>query len=77
MTTFVMVPGAWLGGWAWEAVAERLRADGHTAIPVTLTGLAERAAEGGPDTDLDTHIADIVAVLDREDLRDVVLVAHS
>src|SRR6185369_3072292 len=45
--------------------------------PVTLTGLAERAAEGGPDTDLDTHIADIVAVLDREDLRDVVLVAHS
>jgi pimeloyl-ACP methyl ester carboxylesterase len=77
MTTFVLVPGAWLGGWAWDAVAARLRADGHEAIPVTLTGLAERAGAGGPGTDLDTHIADIVDVLDENDLRDAVLVAHS
>jgi len=77
MTTFVLVPGAWLGGWAWREVTDRLRGAGQDVYPLTLTGLAERAAEGGPETDLDTHVADIVRVLDDNDLRGAVLVAHS
>jgi pimeloyl-ACP methyl ester carboxylesterase len=77
MTTFVLVPGAWLGSWAWDGVADRLRAAGHTAYPITLTGLAERAGEGGTGVDLDTHIADVTDLLDAEDLRDVVLAGHS
>ncbi|HZA81061.1 MAG TPA: alpha/beta hydrolase, partial [Actinomycetes bacterium] len=38
MTTYVLVPGAWLGGWAWEPVADQLRGQGHEAYAVTLTG---------------------------------------
>src|SRR5438477_4982586 len=77
MATFVLVPGMWLGGWAWRDVAETLRAAGHSVYPVTLTGLGERVHLGGPQVDLDTHIADVVNLLRYEDLRDVVLVGHS
>lgn len=77
MSTFVLVPGYWLGAWAWDAVAEPLRAAGHTVHPVTLTGVAERSGEGGPAVDLETHIADLTDLLTREDLWDVVLVGHS
>ncbi|MEU9604907.1 alpha/beta hydrolase [Streptomyces sp. NPDC048057] len=77
MATFVLVPGAWLGAWAWEDTARALRGHGHTALPLTLTGLAERAEEGGPQTDLETHIADVVEFVEGNDLRDVTLVAHS
>jgi pimeloyl-ACP methyl ester carboxylesterase len=77
MATFVLVPGFWLGGWAWRDVAEALRAAGHTAYPLTLTGLGERVHLGGPQVNLDTHIADVVNLLRYEDLRDVLLVGHS
>ncbi|MFC5661728.1 alpha/beta fold hydrolase [Kitasatospora misakiensis] len=77
MSTFVLVPGFWLGAWAWDAVAEPLRAAGHTVHAVTLPGLAERAGEATPETGTETHIADLTDLLVREDLRDVVLVAHS
>ncbi|WP_229400492.1 alpha/beta fold hydrolase [Micromonospora okii] len=77
MATFVLVPGAWLGAWAWEETARALRALGHTALPLTLTGLGERADQAGPGTDLDTHIADIVGFVERHDLHSVSLVAHS
>ncbi|MER8236473.1 alpha/beta hydrolase [Streptomyces sp. NPDC094049] len=77
MATFVLVPGAWLGAWAWENTARALREHGHTALPLTLTGLAERADQGGPGTDVDTHIADITGFVERNDLRDITLVAHS
>jgi pimeloyl-ACP methyl ester carboxylesterase len=77
MTTFVLVPGAWLGAWAWDDVTDRLHKAGHTVHPVTLTGLAERSDQGGPGVDLDTHIADITGLLDAEDLQDVVLAGHS
>ncbi|WP_042376686.1 alpha/beta fold hydrolase [Streptacidiphilus melanogenes] len=77
MSAFVLVPGFWLGAWAWDTVAEPLRAAGHTVRPVTLTGLAERAAEGGPQVDLETHVADLTRLVTEEDLREVVLVAHS
>jgi len=77
MTTFVLVPGAWLGAWAWHDVTARLRAAGHDVYPLTLTGLADRAHTGGPDTDLDTHATDVTALIEAEELRDVVLVGHS
>jgi pimeloyl-ACP methyl ester carboxylesterase len=77
MATFVLVPGMWLGGWAWSDVTETLRAAGHRVYPVTLTGLGERVHLGGPQVDLDTHLADVVNLLRFEELRDVVLVGHS
>ena len=77
MTTFVLVPGAWIGGWAWRDVAERLRRAGHAAYPVTLTGLGERVHLASPQVDLETHIADVTNVFEFEDLADVVLVGHS
>lgn len=77
MATFVLVPGMWLGGWAWRDVAEPLRAAGHTVYPLTLTGLGERSHLGGPQVMLDTQITDVVNVLHYEDLRDVLLVGHS
>ncbi len=73
----VLVPGACLGGWAWREVAGRMRALGHDVHPVTLTGLGDRAHLADPSVDLDTHIADVLGVLDFEDLRDAVLVGHS
>jgi pimeloyl-ACP methyl ester carboxylesterase len=74
---FVLVPGACLGGWAWREVAARLRKLGHEVYPVTLTGLGERVHLANPKVDLETHIADVVNLLDYEDLSDVVLVGHS
>jgi len=73
----VLVPGACLGGWAWREVAVRLRRFGHEVFPVTLTGLGERAHLASRDVDLETHIADVLGLLDYEDLRDAVLVGHS
>ena len=73
----VLVPGACLGGWAWRAVAADLRARGHDVFPVTLTGLGDRVHLARPEIDLDTHIADVVNVLDFEGLEDAVLVGHS
>lgn len=77
MATFVLVPGAWLGGWCWQRLTPTLREAGHDVYPVTLTGLGERVHLGTPDTDLDTHIADVVNLVEFEELRDVVLVDHS
>jgi pimeloyl-ACP methyl ester carboxylesterase len=73
----VLVPGACLGGWAWQEVAERLRALGHDVYPLTLTGLGERVHLAGPDVDLETHVLDVVNVLDHERLEHAVLVGHS
>jgi pimeloyl-ACP methyl ester carboxylesterase len=77
VSTFLLVPGAWLGGWCWRHVAPDLRADGHSVIAATLTGLGERAHLLSPDIDLDTHISDIVALFEYRDLHDVILVGHS
>ena len=77
MTTFVLIPGAWLGGWVWSRVTPRLRDLGHDVYSVTLTGLGERAHLGTPDTDLATHVRDVVATLEYERLTGVVLVGHS
>ncbi|MFJ9648783.1 alpha/beta fold hydrolase [Streptomyces sp. NPDC101206] len=76
MGNFVLVPGAWLGAWAWDAVVEELRAAGHDAHPLTLSGLAERRATGSW-AGQQTHVHDIVDAVERLDLHDVVLVGHS
>lgn len=77
MTTYVLVGGAWIGSWAWQAVAEQLRTRGHRVYPITLTGLGERAHLARPEIDLETHIEDVVKVIEYEDLGDVVLAGHS
>lgn len=77
MATFVLIHGAFHGGWCWREVARRLRAGGHEVFCPTLTGLADRAHLIGPGVDLDTHIADIVNLIEAEELGDAVLVSHS
>jgi len=77
MTDFVFVHGAWHGGWGFADMARRLQSAGHTAWRPTLTGLGERAHLAAAPVNLDTHIDDIVQVLQFEGLRDVVLCAHS
>ena len=72
---FVLVHGAWHGGWCWRFVRPFLK--GHEVFAPSLTGLGERKHLARLDIDLDTHIGDIVSILEMEDLRDVVLVGHS
>ena len=76
--TFVLVHGAWHGGWCWRRVADRLHRDGHAVFTPTLTGLGERShlplRQG---IDVATHVADIVNVMRWERLSDVVLCGHS
>jgi pimeloyl-ACP methyl ester carboxylesterase len=74
---FVLVHGAWHGGWCWKKVTPLLQAAGHEVLTPTLTGLGERAHLLNPQSDLCTHIQDIVAVLEYEDVRHAVLVGHS
>ncbi|MFF0152003.1 alpha/beta fold hydrolase [Micromonospora sp. NPDC005203] len=77
MATYVLVPGFWLGAWAWREVTSALRAQGHEVHPMTLTGVAERHHLAGPEIGLETHTTDIVRLIEVEDLRDVLLVGHS
>ncbi len=75
--TYVIVHGAWGGGWAFRQVDSLLTADGHKVFRPTLTGQGEKVHLATPDTNLTTHITDIVNVILWEDLHDVVLVGHS
>ena len=73
---FILIPGPWMGAWAWEPVAQGLRGRGHHVLPVTLSGLSS------PDADvsavgLNTHVDDVLSLLQAEDLRDVIVVGHS
>src|SRR5664279_3610524 len=77
MTDFVLVHGAWHGGWCWRYVADRLQAHGHRVFSPTLTGLGERSHLLTADVGLDTHITDIVNVIRWEELHHAVLVGHS
>ena len=77
MATFVLVHGSMHGGWCWKRVVPLLRAAGHEVFVPTLTGLGERAHLAHPGIDLETHIRDVLGVLEYEDLDGVVLVGHS
>lgn len=74
---FVLVHGAWHGNWAWDSVKPLLEKKGVRVFAPTLKGLAERQGENGPGVTLETHISEIVALLDKEQLNNVVLVGHS
>jgi pimeloyl-ACP methyl ester carboxylesterase len=75
--TFVLVHGAWHGGWCWRRVADALTRRGHKVFTPTLTGLGERSHLMSRDINLDTHITDIVNVFKWEDIKNAVLVGHS
>jgi pimeloyl-ACP methyl ester carboxylesterase len=75
--TFVLVHGAWHGGWCWVRVAGRLRALGHTVYTPTQTGLADRKHLLSKDITLDTFTRDIANLIEAEELSDIVLVGHS
>jgi pimeloyl-ACP methyl ester carboxylesterase len=73
----VLVHGAWHGGWCWQRVAPLMAGAGHRVLAPTLPGLAGRAHLLTADLGLEAHVADLVATLERDDLRDVMLVGHS
>jgi pimeloyl-ACP methyl ester carboxylesterase len=75
--TFVLVHGAWRGGWCWRRVADILQSQGHRVFTPTLTGLGERSHLMSGSIGLATHVTDIANVIQWEDLTDVVLVGHS
>jgi pimeloyl-ACP methyl ester carboxylesterase len=75
--TFVLVHGAWYGGWCYGRVAQLLRAAGHRVFTPTLTGVAERSHLLSRSIDLTTHITDIINVFKWEGLENVVLTGHS
>ncbi len=76
-TTFVLVHGAWGGGWDWKHMDDLLTADGYAVYRPTLSGLGEHSNISNTNIDLDTHIQDIVNVILWENLHNVVLVGHS
>jgi pimeloyl-ACP methyl ester carboxylesterase len=75
--TFVFVHGAWHGGWCWNKIIQPLKSAGHQVFTPTMTGLGERSHLLTTQVDLNTHIQDVVNVLEYEDLNDVMLVGHS
>lgn len=77
MVSVVVVHGAWSAAWAWKRMRPLMCALGHELYTPTLTGLGERWHLSAPTIGLDTHIHDVMGVLDAEDLSDVMLVAHS
>lgn len=77
MSTFVLIHGAMHGGWCWRPVEALLREAGHEAHAPTLTGMGDRAHLLSPEVGVDTHVADVLATLCMEDVRDGVLVLHS
>jgi pimeloyl-ACP methyl ester carboxylesterase len=74
--TFVLVHGAWHGGWCWRRVADALRARGHLVFAPSLTGLGDRAHLFSKDISLQTHAEDILALVETEELKDFILVGH-
>ena len=69
MATFLICHGAWSAGWAWKKVRPLLRAAGHEVLTPTYTGLGERAHLSSRSISLDTHIADVLGVIECEDLK--------
>ncbi|WP_210251451.1 alpha/beta hydrolase [Neorhizobium sp. P12A] len=77
MANFVLVHGAWCGGWIWERCASLLRAEGHQVYMPTRTGLGERSHLISSSINLSTHIQDVLNLIKFEQLTDVLLCGHS
>ncbi len=76
-SVFVLVHGAWHGGWCWDKVKEKLSAQGNDVYTPTLSGMAEKKDQLDGTIDLNTHIQDIIDLIVKEDLHHVILVGHS
>jgi len=74
---YVLVHGAWHGGWCWERVRFELESEGHVVYTPSLTGLSGSAVPLSPDVGIETHVNDIQELLENEKLTDVILVGHS
>ncbi len=77
MANFVLVHGAWHGGWCYRDTAAALRAAGHTVFTPTHTGVGERAHQAAESITLETHIRDVCGCIEAEELNDVILCGHS
>lgn len=77
MTTFVLVPGAWLGAWVWKRTTPFLEEKGHEAYPITLTGMGDRVHLASKEFGIETAIQDVLNVIKYNDLNDFVIVGHS
>jgi len=77
MTTFVLVPGAWLGGWVWNRITPIMEERGHHVYPVTLTGMGDRIHLASKEVGIETAIQDVLNVIKYNDLDDIILVGHS
>ena len=77
MANIVLVPGAFHGAWYYAPMLPGLRAAGHTVHAITLSGLGGPRDKPWPPINLDTHIADVIALIEDERLEDVVLCGHS
>jgi len=77
MSTYVLVHGAWRGGWIWKRVRRELQERGHEVFTPALTGVGERSHLLTPQVNLETHIADVINLIRWEQLSDVVLCGHS
>lgn len=77
MSTYVFVPGAWLGSWVWKKVIPELRSKGHAVYAVTLTGMGDRSHLARKEYGMETAVQDVVKLIEYEDLTNVILVGHS
>jgi pimeloyl-ACP methyl ester carboxylesterase len=77
MANFLLVHGAWHGGWCWQRVVPALCGAGHRVHALTLTGVGERAHLMSPTITLETHVADVMGALEAEEMHDTILVVHS
>lgn len=77
MSTFLLAHGAWAAAWAWKKMPPLMSGLGHRFITPTYTGLGERAHLSNPSIDLETHIQDILGVIEYEELQDFILLGHS
>ena len=77
MYNYVLIPGAWLGGWVWNKVDRILQESGHNSFPITLTGMGDRIHLASPDIGMETAIEDVINVIRFNDLENIVLVGHS
>ena len=77
MYNYVLIPGAWLGGWVWNKVDRILVESGHNTFPITLTGMGDRVHLASPNIGMKTAIEDVTNVIRFNDLENIVLVGHS
>ena len=75
--TYILVHGAWHGGWCWRDIRAPLQAAGHRVFAPSLTGLGDRVHLRSPEVNLSTHVTDIVNLMEFEELQNVILVGHS